>query len=226
MRAVSALIVIASISMVIPIQARAEEPRREIHLNTHEIMRTIESFPERHPMAPERFLNRLVDYLEHEKLGVGPVLTLLPAEASELRAQDEIEPPRFAFVARAGGRTLVSLTKLGSTADQEDRVLHQRWLISDLLKGQRYSVTVYNEHSLDKGALRFLGVGTRLMLRPKIEVAGWRFGFEMYGSYHPEYQATAYFALTGKTIASAVHPLPGAADRAIQRHGPLIPLRW
>ncbi len=226
MRAPIALIVFASISMASPVLARAEEARRQIHLNTHEIMRTIESFPKRHPLAPERFLNQLVDYLEHEELGVGSLFTLLPAEAPEIGAPTQIEPPRFAFVARAGGRTLVSLTKMGSTADQEDRVLHQRWLISDLLKSQRYSLTVYNEHSLDKGALRFLGVGTRLMLRPKIELAGWRFGFEMYGSYHPDYQATAYFALTGKTIAPAVQPLAGAAARAVKRRGPLIPLRW
>lgn len=226
MRAVIVLFVAASFSMASPIRALAEEERRPIHLNSHEIMRVIDTLPKRHPLDPERFLNQLVDYLEHKELGVGSLFTLLPAEAQEVGEPGEVEPPRFAFVARAGGRTLVSLTKLGSTADQEDRVLHQRWLISDLVKGRRYSLTVYKEHTLDKDALRFLGVGARLMLRPDIEVAGWRFGFEMYGSYHPDHQATAYFALTGKTIAPRVHPLPGAADRAIRQHGPLIPLRW
>jgi hypothetical protein len=225
MRAAVVFLILAIVSM--PRTTWADEAREVLSLSTHDLLRSVEALPKRHPLDPERFVDAIVRYLEEEEVRAGRLFTLLPPTSPRIGEITQVAPPRFAFVARAHGRTLISLTNpSAAVADSEDRVLLQRWLVSDLLRGRGYSLTVYKEHTLDKDALRFLGVGTRLTLRPNIEFLGWRFNFEMYGAYHPDHEATAYVALVGTTIAPPVAPLPGTAGRALHPQGSIVPLRW
>jgi hypothetical protein len=217
------VVVVLLLGLATPARADDARARQVLRLSTAELLRSVDALPARHPFDPQHLIDRIVDYVQHEEIGVRGFFTLLPAEAAEV---GEIKPPRFAFLARAGGRTLVSLTQPGPSADEEDRVLLQRWLISDLLKGRRYSLTVYKEHTIDKDALHFLGVGARLTLRPDFELAGWRWRVESFASYHPEHEATGYVALTGRSLAPPPVPLVGAPTSAVREPGVVIPLRW
>jgi hypothetical protein len=224
MCAVAPLVVVLVIWAATSAHAGDDDRNEQVlHLSTPEVIQSVEKLPKRHPLDPQNLIDSIADYVENEEIGVGRFFTLLPAEDAEI---GEIKPPRFAFIARAHGRTLISITQPGPAADAEDRVLLQRWLVSDLLKGRRYSLTVYKEHTLDKDTMHFLGVGARLLIKPDFHIANWRFRVELFGSYHPQHEATAYLALTGRSIPPAPLPLPGGAARAARDQGTLVPLRW
>jgi hypothetical protein len=223
MCAVAPLVVVLVIWAATSVHAGDDRNEQVLHLSTAEVLQSVDKLPTRHPLDPQILIDSIVDYVENEEIGVGRFFTLLPAEDAEL---GEIKAPRFAFIARAHGRTLISITQPGKAADAEDRVLLQRWLVSDLLKGRRYSLTVYKENTIDKDTMHFLGVGARLLLKPDFTLNDWRFRVELFGSYHPQHEATAYVALTGRSIPPPPLPLPGAAERAARDQGTLVPLRW
>jgi hypothetical protein len=223
MRGAIPLLVTLAVSVASTARADDTHSARALRLTTAQLLQSVESLPSPGEHEAEKFVDRIVDYVQREKLGIRGLFTLLPAESPVL---GEIKPPRFAFVARAMGRTIVSLTQPGSPNDREDHVLLQRWLVSDLLKGRRYSLTVYKEDSVDKDALRFLGVGARLLLRPDFRIANWQFRIEVFGSYHPDHAATAYIALSGRAFAPPL-PITGIEGSAVvQPQQPVIPLRW
>jgi hypothetical protein len=156
------------------------------------------------PSGAGRHTSGLLEYLANRQIGLRPLFTLVPPEPRE---EDESGPPTFALVARAKGRTLVSLTRPGTKIGPEDDLVLQRMVVSDLLQGHRFSLTVHNDHVLGARALRFLGVGARLTARPEIKVRGWRLTFELFGSYHPNYGGTGYLAISGGAPAP---PIPTA----------------
>ena len=140
------------------------------------------------------------------RFNVRPFFSVLPTDSVE---PGDVKPPMFSLVARASGGTLVSLTRPGAAVDPGDRLFLQRTLVPNLFERHRFSVTVYEDHVLDGSALRFVGVGARLMARPKLRVFGWGLRFQMFGSFHPEHGATAYFAITGRRDDQ---PGPSPAD--------------
>jgi hypothetical protein len=139
-------------------------------------------------------LSRLVEHCKHNAVGVRPLLTLLPPNADDRRAA---RLPTLALFARAHGATLISLTRVHARADDGQNVVMQRTLVSDLLAGRRFSLTVYEDHTLGEAATRLMGVGGRMTFRPSLNVAGWRLRFEMLGSYDLNAGASGYLALTG-----------------------------
>jgi hypothetical protein len=63
----------------------------------------------------------------------------------------------LAFVARAQGRAIVSLTRVRAHADDGQNVVMQRTLVSDLFSGRRFSLTVYEDHAISDAAVRLMG---------------------------------------------------------------------
>ena len=185
--------------------------RPQLHLTTDQALRFLDEV-RLHPLelAARRTLRRL----EKGPLGWQPILLLVPPPA---RVDAEPQLPMFALVARAQGRTFVSLTAPGSTLDPGDKLVVQRLLISDLLAGRRFSLTVYEDHALARSATRLVGVGARLTLRPALELLGWRMRVELLGSYDRDDGASAYFGLSGRlapprTVPSSPRmPSPRAA---------------
>jgi hypothetical protein len=149
-------------------------------------------------------LSRLIEHCRKNPVGVRPLVTLLPPDDAEGKAV----LPTVAIFARAHGRTLVSLTHVRARADEGQDVVMQRTLVSDLLAGRRFSLTVYEDHAIGEAATRLMGVGTRLTFRPSVEVAGWRLRFEALGSYDLDDGPSGYLAVTGVLGAP---PLPAAA---------------
>ncbi len=95
------------------------------------------------------------------------------------------------------------MTRAGAQAGPWDSVLLQRLLVSDLLKGRQFSLTVYKDHAFDENTFRFLGVGARLMVRPTLDLFGWRLSWQVFASYHPDYGGTGYVTVSaGRSAAS------------------------
>jgi hypothetical protein len=149
-------------------------------------------------------LSRLIEHCKHNPVGVRPLVTLMPPDADDRHAA---RFPTVALFARAHGTTLISLTRVQPRADDGQDVVMQRTVVSDLLAGKRFSLTVYEDHVLSEAATRLMGFGGRMTFRPSIGVAGWRLRFEMLGSYDMEAGASGYLAVTGVLGAP---PLPAA----------------
>ena len=82
----------------------------------------------------------------------------------------------------------------------------QRTLVSDLLAGRQFSLTVYEDHTIGDSTARLMGFGTRLTYRPP----GWPVRLEVLGSYDFDAGASAYLSITGILAAP---PLPAAVGR-------------
>jgi hypothetical protein len=167
------------------------------------------------PEAVKSPTARLMERIDATEIGVRPLFTLLPAEATKPKQDavrnplgprktldsgeptSDIAPPTFALVARATGGTLVSFTRPASEADPRERMLYQRTIVSDLFQDRRVSLSIYEDHALDGSALRFLGIGGRVTPRPTVKIFGWRVRLDVFGSFHPEHGATGYAAVTG-----------------------------
>jgi hypothetical protein len=175
-----------------------------LRLATTQLLRLLES---RTPLPPAESdpLRGFLERLRTRPVGLRPLFTLLPAEP-QLGGESML--PTFALVARAEGRTFVSLTRPDAKVDPGDRVILHRLLVSDLLEGRRFSLTVYEDHALDRDAARFLGVGARLSFRPAVSVGGWRLRVELFGSYDVDHGGTAYLALTGRLGAPPLVTVP------------------
>jgi hypothetical protein len=155
------------------------------------------------PTPDQDPLSRFIGYCKRNPIGLRPLVALLPADAE----QDGVgESPTLALFARAKGRAIVSLTRVRARADDGQNVVMQRTLVSDLLSGRRFSLTVYEDHAISDAAVRLMGVGTRLTFRP----AGWPFRVELLGAYDLDAGASGYLAITGVFGAP---PLPPAIGR-------------
>jgi hypothetical protein len=149
-------------------------------------------------------LSRLLEHYKRDPIGIQPFVTLLPPESRDAR---NAALPTIALFARAQGRTLVSLTRVQARADDGQEVVMQRTLVSDLLAGRRFSLTVYEDHAIGDAAARLMGFGTRLTLRPP----GWPVRLELMGSYDFDAGVSAFLAITG--ALGAPPPLPVAVGR-------------
>lgn len=156
---------------------------------------------DRRPAPSPDPLSRLIEHCKRNAIGLGPLVALVPTLPEEGR---RAELPTLALVARAQGRTLVSLTRVRTRPDDGQEVVMQRTLVSDLLAGQRFSLTVYEDHAISDAAARLMGFGTRLTFRP----SGWPVRIEVLGSYDFDAGASAYLSLTGVFGAP---PVPGTA---------------
>jgi hypothetical protein len=176
--------------------ARAgDEPGDDpLHLRTVEMLEILGS-PEPPPRLKDP-LSRFIDRLKTSEIGWRPILTFLPP-AREALTGEPGEPPMFALVARARGKTLVSVTRPGAKVESGQKLVLQRTLVSDLFEGRSFSLTVYEDHAISSSAARFVGVGARMTLRPTLQVFGWRMRFEMLGSYDLDGGAAAYMAVSG-----------------------------
>jgi hypothetical protein len=146
------------------------------------------------PSATDPF-KRLVEHWRNREIGWRPVLSLLPSGSGNESGGD---PPIFALIARAHDRTLISLTQPGVRLDAEQKLVLQRFVISDLVRGRRLSLTVYEDHALGASALRLVGVGGRVTFRPSVTLGGWRFRLELLATYNPGAGSSAYLALSGR----------------------------
>ena len=160
--------------------------------------------PPREVPPAEDALSRLIDHCKHDPVGVRPLLTLLPPDADDRRAA---RFPTIALFARAYGTTIVSLTRVQARTDAGQDVVMQRTLVSDLLAGRRFSLTVYEDHTLGDTATRLMGFGGKMTFRPTLDVAGWRLRFEVLGSYGLDAGVTGYLAVTGVLGAPALPPI-------------------
>jgi hypothetical protein len=175
----------------------AQGPERWIRLEE----RRNDDVPFRAPPPSDDPVTRLIEHCKRNPIGVRPVFTLLP---SEHNAGQVGVLPTFALFARAHGRTLVSLTRVHARADAGQDVVMQRTLVSDLLAGKQFSLTVYEDHVLGETATKMLGFGTRMTFRPAFEVAGWRLRLEALASYGVDDGVAGYLAITGALHAPAV----------------------
>jgi hypothetical protein len=105
---------------------------------------------------------------------------------------------------------VISLTRPSSKVDPDDRLVFQRTLVSDLFEGQRFSLTVFEDHALSNSAAELLGVGARLMFRPTFGVFGWRARVEMFVSYDPDDGPTGYVGIAGRGPQPPARLLPFA----------------
>lgn len=149
-------------------------------------------------------LTSLIEHCKHNAVGLRPFLTLMPPDADDRHAA---RFPTIALFARAHGTTIISLTRMQQRADDGQDVVMQRTVVSDLLAGRRFSLTVYEDHTLGDAATRIMGFGGRMTFRPSFEVGGWRLRFEALGSYDLDAGASGFLAVTGVLGAP---PLPVA----------------
>jgi hypothetical protein len=155
------------------------------------------------PAADADPLSRFVAYCKRNPIGLRPLVTMLPLDVA---IDGEAQLPTLAFFVRAQGRAIISLTRVRAGADAGQDVVLQRTLVSDLLAGRRFSLTVYEDHAIGDAAARLMGVGARLTLRP----SGWPFRIELLSSYDVDAGASAYLAITGVFGAP---PLPVGVRR-------------
>lgn len=163
-------------------------------LNSEELFRFFES-PSVGPHSPrvKKTYDAFFDHLDNDVVSLRPFFTLIP---SKPKKDGEHRPPTFALVARAADNTIVSLTRPEVTPDPDEGLFLQRTIVSGF-DNRRFSVSVYEDHALDGEAMRFVGIGGRLMTRPSLRIFGWGLRLQLFGSFHPKYGATAYFAVTG-----------------------------
>ncbi len=152
---------------------------------------------------PVRDARALVDLTLRDDLattegGLAPFFTLLTPPVTTGRERNETTAPLLAFGARVQGRTLVAFTRPGARTDPDDRVVYQRLVASNLFSGRSFSVTVYEDHALGPSSTQILGFGARLMLRPTLEIHGWRTRVEIFASYDMTQGATGFVALVGR----------------------------
>ena len=141
------------------------------------------------------------------RIGLRPLFIVAPSEESPQGGDSRL--PMVALVARARGRTLVTLTGTRPRIGPSDDVVFQRSLVSDLFQGRRFSLSVYEDHVMAERALRFLGLGTRLRARPSHRLFGCKLRFDLFGSYHPSHGGTGYLAISTSFEAPApTVPMP------------------
>lgn len=169
--------------------------KHPLHLSSTELFELFESPDRSEPAAVKKFNDKVLDHVANDRVGLGGFLTLLPTKPNK---KGEAKPPAFAFVARASGGTLVSVTRPGATTDPDERLFLQRTVVSDVMSQQKFSVSVYEDHALDGRALKFVGIGARFAMRPTLKLLGWGLRLQLFGSYHPEHGGTAYFAISGR----------------------------
>jgi hypothetical protein len=176
-------LLLAVIAMAAP--ARADDLRsgRRFHLSPFELFGLFETNDSRAEQANDLTTAGILDRLEQPAVGLPPLFTLVPPEAASPNESLDAKPPLFAFGARFQGRTLVAFTRSATRVDPDDHVVYQRLVVSDLFQGRRFSVTVFEDHALGSSATQILGFGARLMLRPTLEIAGWRARIEFFASY-------------------------------------------
>jgi len=183
--------------------------RHPLQLSSEELFRLFETSDESTPRDLDRLYDNFLDHVENDRVSLSGFLTLLPGDGNEKREDEEADPPTFAFVAKAKGSTLVSFTRPGASIDPEDRVFLQRTVVTDILDERAFSLAVYEDHALDGDALRFVGIGARVIARPALRILGWGLRLQFFGSFHPEHGGTAYVAISGR---------PGAImDRTMRR---------
>ncbi len=155
--------------------------------------------------AEEELENGFMGSLTNGRLGLRPLLALAPDKLNlnDAEGGGSSKPPAFALITRAEGRTFVAVTRPGARAGTGDRVVLQRLLVSDVLKGRQFSLTVYKDHAFDENTFKFLGVGARLLARPPIRLFGWWLRVQVFGSYHPEYGGTGYLTISGSQSPAA-----------------------
>jgi hypothetical protein len=184
--------------------ARADDhgPRPRFHLGTFELLDT---FTARAPSAAKTSdpidNGSVLEHLDKRAVGLPPLFTLVTPDPSISAENAEAKPPMFAFGARVQGRTLVAFTRPGTKVDPDDKVVYQRLVVSDLFEGRRFSVTVFEDHVLGSST-QVLGFGARMMLRPAIDVGGWRARVELFASYDMTEGAVGYLGITARS------PLP------------------
>lgn len=185
--------------------ARAEDgprgPARWLFDRRDDLVAPEEAVLRRGPAADP--LSRFFAHCKGNAIGLRPFVTLLPPPPEDVR---RAELPTLAFFARANGRAIVSLTRVHARVDEGQQVVMQRTLVSDLLAGRRFSLTVYEDHTISDTAARLMGVGTRLTFRP----SGWPVRIELLGSYDFDAGASAYLSLTG---VFAAPPVPAGVVR-------------
>jgi hypothetical protein len=192
----SLIVLIAQASVA---RAGGEAARKDaLHLRTVELLALLGSPEPPPPLADP--LTSFIDHLGRTEIGLRPLFALLPAT----REVGDSTAPTFALIARAYGRAVVSLTRPGVQSDTGQRLVLQRTLVSDLLEGRRFALTVYEDHALSASATRFVGVGARMTLRPTLRVYGWRLRLELLGSYDLTGGPAAYLALSGGLAAPSV----------------------
>jgi hypothetical protein len=206
----TAAITVALVILAVAVEARAEDSLAAYHplqVAREELFRSLEWPPSLEASVADQLDDSVLKDLTNGRIGLRPVIRLVPADLEE---GTQAKPPAFALVARAEGRTLVAVTRPGAQIGPSDNVLLQRVLVSDLLKGRRFSLTVYKDHAFDEHTFRFLGVGARLRVRPSLELFGWRLNWQVFGSYHPDYGATGYVTVTaGRAVPSMETPESG-----------------
>jgi len=195
--ALTTAITVVLVVLAIASQARAQGSLSADHplqVTGAELLRSLEWPPSLETSEAGQLNEGVFNYLTSGRIGLRPVIRLVPAESEKGAGS---KPPAFAFVARAEGRTFVAVTRPGAKAGPWDNVLLQRLLVSDLLKGRQFSLTVYKDHAFGENTFRFLGVGARLMVRPALDLFGWRLSWQVFASYHPDYGGTGYVTVSG-----------------------------
>jgi hypothetical protein len=182
----------------------AQATHKPLFLSTSELLKTYDTPKQPLFRQPGRAAFDVLDSFKDRRVGIMPLFALVPG--NKQTKEGEAKPPRFALIARAKGRTMVSFTRTGASTDRDDDVLLQRTVISDLFESRKFSVSVQEDHALDGDAMKFVGIGARFMARPNMKVFGWGLRLQMFTSFHPKRGGAAYFAVTGSPDEQALAP--------------------
>jgi len=197
--------------------------RRPLFLSTAELLRSYDTPKQPLFRQTGRAAFDVLDSFKDRRVGLMPLFALVP---SSKEGKDGLaKPPRFALIARAKGRTMVSFTRTGATTDRDDDVLLQRTVISDLFESRQFSVSVQEDHALDGDAMKFVGIGARFMARPNMKVFGWGVRLQMFTSFHPKRGGTAYFAVTGSPDEQSLSA-PTALPLSMKASNPALVQDW
>jgi hypothetical protein len=224
------LIVLGVLGTVSSVYAEdVRSTRKPLFLSTAELIKSYDASTRSHDASmpplfrqPGRAAFDVLDSFKDRRVGIMPLFALVPGKEGH---DGEAKAPRFALIARAKGRTMVSFTRTGAKNDRDDEVLVQRTVISDLFQtGQsdKFSVAIQEDHTLDGHAMKFVGIGARFMARPDMKVLGWGLRLQMFTSFHPKRGGTAYFAITGSPDERALSA-PPALSSAMRAFTPLPP---
>jgi hypothetical protein len=175
-----------------------------LHLSTVELMQALDA-----PAAAPRLGNEdgltLFGRVGRGPVGVQGFMLLEPPSPADT---EQGGVPTFALVAHARGRAVISLTRPGVRVDPGQSLVLQRTLISDLFAGRRFSLSVYEDHTLSTSALRFMAVGARVSYRPELRIPGWHVRLELMTGYGFDTGASAFLAITGVPEIPKVPTLP------------------